>query len=170
MNWNMISALAEFIGAITVVVSLVFVGREVRHSNALERAEAYRAVSLRASEMFTEWAKDDAFLHAARVGILQGRARLSDLTEDEQTRVVLHFAGAIRIFETIHRQIEAGVLQPQAYGMLGGLMYRTPLFADAWERLKGAYADDFARLVENRFHVHGHQPSASPPATGQRDA
>jgi len=140
----------------------------VRHGNALERAEAYRAVNLKASGMFTEWAKDDGFLHAARAGIFGGGARLADLTPDEQTRVLLHFAGAIRIFETIHRQVEAGVLDPGAYGILGGLMFRTPLFADVWVRLKGAYADDFAREIEERFDVHGHvtplPPSHAAPA------
>jgi len=72
MNWNMISALAQLIGDIAVVVSLVLLGLEVRHGNALERAEAYRAINLKASGMFTEWAKDDGFLHAARVGIFGG--------------------------------------------------------------------------------------------------
>lgn len=170
MNWNMISALAELIGSATVVVSLVFLAMEVRHGNALERAEAYRAINLKASSMFTEWAKDDSFLHAARAGILGGGARLADLTPDEQTRIILHFAGAIRILETIHRQVEAGVLDHEAYRIMGGLMFRTPMFADVWARLKGAYADDFARAVEERFDVHGHFPPGSPPQPARTDA
>lgn len=56
--------------------------------------------------MFTEWAKDDSFLHATRVGVFGGGARLADLIPDKQTRVALHFCGAIRIFETIHREVE----------------------------------------------------------------
>ena len=51
MGGNMIPALAERIGDVAVVVSLVPLGPEVRHGNALERAEAQRAINLKASGM-----------------------------------------------------------------------------------------------------------------------
>ena len=41
-------------------------------------------------------------------------------------------------------------------------MFRTPLVADVRARLKGAYAEGFAREVEERFDVHGHVTPASP--------
>jgi len=156
VDWNMIGAVGEIVGALAVVASLVYVGLQVRLGNALARAEAYRVVSLRTSEMLAAWAADEGFLHTVRVGILEHGARLEDLTEDEQTRAILQYAAAIRIFETIHRQVEAGTLGPDAYDMLGGLMFRTPLFQDAWKRLSGAYAPDFAQVIEERFGVRGH--------------
>jgi len=152
----MLGALGEIIGGIAVVASLVYVGRQVRLGNALARAEAYRVVSLRTSELLAGWATDEGFLHTARVGILEGKARLEDLTEDEQTKAVIHFAAAIRVFETIHRQVEAGMLEADAYEMVGGMMFRTPLFRDVWQKLGGAYAPDFARVVETHFGVDGH--------------
>jgi len=56
----------------------------------------------------------------------------------------------------IHRQVETGVLDPDAYDMLGGIMFRAPLFQDVWQMLRGAYSADFAHLVERRFRVRGH--------------
>jgi hypothetical protein len=159
MDWNMIGALGEIAGALAVVVSLVYVGRQVRLSNALARAEAYRVVSLRTSELLSGWATDEAFLPVVRSGIFERATRLSDLTPDEQTKALLHYAAGVRIFETIHRQVEAGMLGPDAYEIFGGLMFRTPLFEDAWTRLKGAYAEDFAGVMEERFGVSGHLES-----------
>ena len=156
MDWSMIGAIGEIVGALAVVASLVYVGRQVRLGNALAKAEAYRVVSLRTSEMLGAWAADEEFLRTARTGIFERSARLADLTADEQTKAVLYFASAVRIFETIHRQVEAGMLGPEAYDMLGGLMFRTPLFEDVWRRLRGAYAPDFAQVIEERFGVRGH--------------
>ena len=62
----MIAAAGEIVGALGVVASLVYVGRQVRLSNALARAEAYRVVSLRVSEMTGAWASDEGFLRIAR--------------------------------------------------------------------------------------------------------
>ena len=39
MNWTMIGALGEMIGAIAVVASLLYVGRQVSHNAALTRAQ-----------------------------------------------------------------------------------------------------------------------------------
>ena len=156
VDWSVIGAVGEIVGAAAVVFSLVYVGRQVRLGNALARAEAYRVVSLRTSELLGAWAGDERFLPTVRVGLLERTARLADLPPDDQTRTILHFASAIRIFETIHRQVEAGMLGPEAYDMLGGVMFRAPIFQDAWERLRGAFAPDLAKLVEEKFDVRGH--------------
>lgn len=157
----MIGAVGEIIGALAVVASLVYVGRQVRLGNALARAEAYRVVSLRMSELLAGWAMDDEFLRTVREGVFERKAGLSDLSPDEQTRAILHFASAVRIFETIHRQVEAGMLGPDAYEMLGGVMFRNPLFCQVWGKLQGAYSEDFARLFESYFDVRGHLGEAT---------
>jgi hypothetical protein len=160
MDWTMMGALGEIAGALAVVVSLVYLARQVRLSNALARAEAYRVVSLRASELLSAWATDDGFLPVVRSGIVKREAGLGDLTPDEQTKALLHYAAAIRIFETIHRHVESGMLRPDAYEIFGGMMFRTPLFEDVWARLEGAYAEDFAAVMEEKFGVSGHLDSA----------
>ena len=153
MDWNLVAAISDTVAAVGVVASLIYVGRQVRLSNALARAEAYRSVSLRVSEMTSEWARDDVFLPVARTGVFEHTARMNDLAPNDQTRVILYYSSALRVFEMIHRQVEAGVLRTDAYDMLGSIMFRAPLFADVWQRLGGAYSPDFARLVETRFGV-----------------
>jgi len=38
MNWDAIGSIAEYIGAIGVILSLVYVGRELRQSNKMARS------------------------------------------------------------------------------------------------------------------------------------
>ncbi len=40
MNWEAIGALAEFLGAVAVVTSLVYLGRQIHQANAQSRADA----------------------------------------------------------------------------------------------------------------------------------
>lgn len=156
IDWNVAGAIGEMAGALAVVISLLYVGRQVRLANAQARSEAYRAISQSASELLTAWAGDDAFLPTVRSGVVERTLRLAELSADDQARAILRFAAGIRIFETIHRQVEAGTLDADAYEMFGGMMFRNPLFHDIWDRLKGAYAPDFAEVMERQFGLHGH--------------
>ena len=44
MNWDAIGAVAEIIGAMTILVSLVYVSMQIRQSNAIAQAEAERDI------------------------------------------------------------------------------------------------------------------------------
>jgi hypothetical protein len=154
MDWNLAVAISQVIGAVGVVASLIYVGRQVRLGNALARAEAYRTVSLRVSEMTSEWANDEKFIPIVRSGLFERTARLADLSPDDQTKLILYYSSALRVFEMIHRQVEAGVLDQSAYGMLGGIMFNAPIFSDVWPILGAAYSSDFARVIETRFPLN----------------
>ena len=161
MDWSMWGAIGEISGAIAAVSSLVYVGRQVRLGNALARAEAYRSVSTAMSTLTREWARDPLFIPVVRQGILGGSAGIEDFSPDDQTRAILHLATAVRVFETVHRQVEARILGPEAYDMLGGLMFRNQLFRDVWPHLHRAYAPDFALFMEERFDLHPTEPKSS---------
>jgi len=45
---------------------------------------------------------------------------------------------------------------PDAHEMMGDVMFRKPLFTAVWGRLRGAYAEDFTRLLESCFDGLGH--------------
>lgn len=153
MDWNLIASISQLVGAAAVVASLIYVALQLRLSNALARAEAYRVVSLRVSEMTGEWAKDEDFIPVVRTTLFERTAQMDDLSPDQRTKLVLYYSSSLRIYETIHRQVEAGVLDEDAYDMLGGVMFRAPVFSDVWQSLGAAYSPDFARLIEKRFFV-----------------
>ena len=52
MNWDAIATLAELIGAAGVIVSLVYVGKQLKQTNAQSRAAAHYA----RSEAVLNWA------------------------------------------------------------------------------------------------------------------
>jgi hypothetical protein len=58
MDWTMLGALGEFLGAIAVVGSLLYLAREVRQANRIARAEAYRSFMSGMADLISKWASD----------------------------------------------------------------------------------------------------------------
>jgi len=156
MDWTMVGALGEVAGAVAVVASLLYVGRQVRQNNRIARAEAYREVTMGWARLLHLWADDRP---AARALMESGAGtRLADLPEVDRDAFLLRIAATFRVFETIYHQVAEGILDADALDMLWGQATgSTPLFQDAWARLRGSYRPEFAAFVEGRYGLM--QPS-----------
>ena len=66
MNWEMLGAVADTAGAIAVVVSLVYLSRQVADTNRLARAEASRAPNSDLNMLNASFGTDRAFRAALR--------------------------------------------------------------------------------------------------------
>ena len=77
--------------------------------------------------------------------------RLADLPEDARNAYLLRHAALIRVLETIYRQVQEGVMEADALGMLPGAY--TPLFRDSWQFLRGSYSADFRAYFEGRYEL-----------------
>jgi len=150
MDWTMVGALGEVAGAGAVVASLLYVGRQVRQNNRIARAEAYREVTMGWARLLHLWADDRA---AAKALMESGDGtRLADLPEDVQNAFLLRISATYRVFETIYRQVAEEILDSEALDMLfGQSATTTPMFRDAWARLRGSYSPSFRAFVEARF-------------------
>ena len=69
MNWELASAVADLAGAAAVVMSLVYLARQVRMSNRLARAEAYRSPNSDLNSLNATFSTDPIFRAAFRRAI-----------------------------------------------------------------------------------------------------
>ncbi len=150
MDWTIVGALGEVGGAIAVVASLLYVGRQVRQNNSIARAEAYREITMGWARLLHLWADDRP---TARALMQSGSGiRLTDLPEEDRDAFLLRIAATFRVFETIYHQVAEGILDADALDMLWGQApASTPLFQDAWARLRGSYRPAFREFVEDRY-------------------
>lgn len=147
MNWTIVGAFGEWAGAIAVVASLLYVGHQVQQNNRIARTEAYRDVTLSWAGMLHLWASDAP---AAKAFIEAGTGtRLADLSDEARNAYLLRYASLIRVIETIHRQVEAGIMEDEAFDMFPGAS--TPLLRDSWAFLRGSYRADFRTFIEGRY-------------------
>lgn len=103
MNWDALGAIAEIIGAAAVLVTLIYLARQVKHNR--ESVESATAESIM-STLITTTAT--AASSPGLSGLLiRGQAGMDSLSEDERSQFVFWFTGYFRIIEqAYHHYLE----------------------------------------------------------------
>lgn len=112
MNWNAISAIAEGLGAIAVVVSLVYLASQIKQSNTQARGEAHSNWLTTRNETIKGWISDrdtDEILQ-------RGFDDFSKLSNVEQAIFAQQVAALINHWHLAADLIESGLLGNQLYG------------------------------------------------------
>ena len=106
MNWDAISAVAELLGAIAVVATLIYLSREVRENTAsVKRATTHDA--LRSVADFNQFVASDPVL----VDLFwRGTADPDSLSPEEWQRFVSVASTLIRKFELLYLDHASGAL------------------------------------------------------------
>lgn len=66
MNWEMFGAIAEMLGGVAVIASLIFVGFQLRQQSNIERAKAQRELLLQIREWVSMPSRDQDYFDAIR--------------------------------------------------------------------------------------------------------
>lgn len=134
----------ELIGVTCVVLSLVFVGFEIRQNTKTSRSAIFQSVaeqSISALEMMIE---SKELREAMRAGE-DGTA-----TADQKRQIGLYFGLLLRIQQNRFMQAELGTVSLNEMLELGGKapVYRSEGFKNWWKTTKENHKTDFQRHVE----------------------
>jgi len=151
MNWTMLGAVGELVGAIAVVASLLYVGRQVRHSARLATVEGVESFTA----LQVEWARsiiEDPELAALVFRVQYGEATRSDFSDAERTRLG-YLYWTIHVMQASHFQrFRGGLIERSDYdafalksvGLLG-VPYHLEVWPFVRESLPVAYREDIER-------------------------
>jgi len=154
VDWTILGSLGELVGAAAVVVSLLYVGRQVRDGTSATRAQAYQALVSQLIAMQAAVAQNERMSGAMHKAVFKD-ASLSDLSDADAMSLTLLFASQARIYEALFKQVKEGILDESALEMLSGLVIlRTKAWADSWQQLRSTLDKDFVRYAESR-HAFG---------------
>jgi hypothetical protein len=155
MNLNDLANLGQIIGAIGVMITIVYLAVQIRGNTKVASAQARHAISefvLRISIFRAE--------HADRFAKLESGAELTD--GDRQFRYWSHVQFLLHA-ETYFHQHELG-LMPDAhwrpYARYMTKYIQSPGFKEAWDDIGPGFSEDFARWLDVLL--------ASPSRTGGR--
>jgi hypothetical protein len=157
MDWNMVVAIAQTIAALGVVVSVIYVGKQVKETNAMTRSSARMEVSAEVNS----WAMAAASSHElselmAKVhyeGFLRDHA-----TGPEKIRIAyayIAFLGAINI---AHQHFEDGIISREQFEELfpaENPVLKAPYLKSLWPYMRGGYRASFSRWFEVRYGLNG---------------
>ncbi len=112
---QLLGGFGEFVGAIAVVATLLYLAIQVRNSTVQARASAYQATGVAFGQYFLSL--DDRTLrliNEANYSEALHRWTLADWEKFRQSHIA-----ALRILEGIHLQVEQGLLGPDAMDRFG---------------------------------------------------
>lgn len=144
MNWDAISAVSETIASIAVVISLIYLAIQIRHSNKLAhsqtRTELRHMASIEVQQM----------VEYPEIQLLYTKEKL-----DVEEKVKLHYflIGNLRFREFIWRQYQLGLLDKATFDhylipLLGILS--TDRAQRWWHNFKSpSYDPEFIRFVDD---------------------
>jgi len=165
MNWEAISAIGDIIGAIGVVISLVYVAMQVNHNTRAMMAQSAREAVAAMRDFNKSMVEDPEISRIFRLGA----ENLSDLNEEERGRFGHILFNFFKTAEELHYQYLQGTLDPEIweswkkivvlYGTSPGfneywkmrMMFFTPAFRaehDSWTDSGIDRSDHFAKGVK----------------------
>jgi hypothetical protein len=153
MNWDAIGAIAESIGALGVIISLVYLIMQIRQSGS---GVEQNTVALRSStyqSIVDAVANYNSFLlQSERLAelIWKGRTEFDSLSENERRPFRVYLSNVSHCFRAAQYHFESGLLpQEEWYGFrnLLAAVFQEPGADAAWDQLRPVFPPRFQELV-----------------------
>lgn len=147
MNWEAIGAIGELIGGLVVILSLVYVGTQIRQSTALARATAQRDLYESYQKYLYKVAEhSDLFRRAIQ--------DFSSLSKSDQLAFNMYMSPFVNHLDQTIRMYKAGFETAdnvQVYGDICMSILETPGGRAWWEMSKGIFVREGYTYIEDRF-------------------
>ena len=150
VNWDMVGALGEVMGAAAVVLTLVYLARQVRHASQEAQRNRFANLNDEISRVADSWGANDELSGI----VFRGLHDPTSLTPQEAFRFN---ASVFRMFKawesTFHYSLEGGVHQWGANGFLDSMadLIGMPGMQKYWLDRRHWFSPGFAKEVESRL-------------------
>lgn len=155
MNWEMIGSIGEIIAAIGVILSLLYVGTQLKQSNAMARSSFRQALGSQS----THWAMSIA--SSPSLAEVLAKVHFEDLEREDATgpermQIAYAIAGLIGQIFFAFEHWKEGILTDEQFAQLysprNALLSR-PYLASVWPQLRPGYPEDFNKWFEQYFDL-----------------
>lgn len=152
MNWESAGVIAEIVSAIAVIISLIYLARQIAFSNRLARAEAYRSPTSDLVALNGTFSTIPVFNLAFR-RVLRGEIP-GEFNDEERTVLDAYLISVTDLYEQIFREIREGVLAPDAYEYFGGKgIFLSQYYKSSWSLYRNNLSEIFNDEFEKVFNL-----------------
>ena len=153
MDWDAIGAVGEIVGAAAVVLSLFYVGLQVRHSATAVRGQTYESLSASTIDVTMQLTADLDLSLAMRSAMLG-----EEVHPDQDSRVATTIHCYTRIAATAHYQYELGLLDGEQLKNLtaaNAVHLSSPIGKRYWNSNKRLFSRSFVSYIEQEMSGQG---------------
>lgn len=141
-------SVGELVGGLAIIISLLYVGLQVRQSTGATRAATNQAFSEQFSSLILRLTRDDV-----RDIFRRGVAGLRNLQDGEQVAFMALLSAIMRTYETFYFERTEGRFDSKMYdGYLRQLLdlYATEGAQEYWAIRKHQFTDEFGRYLDEQ--------------------
>jgi len=154
VDTSLVQRSGAYLSAAAVVLSLIFVGLEVRNNTVAARGATMQAISDASTTFFLTISLDKDFAELV-VRIFDGETK-ADFSPIENQQLVQNIGAFMRGLENTYLQHREGLVPDavfESYGWNDGIT-STPYFRDYWEQnASGMIGAEFMRFFESRKQI-----------------
>jgi hypothetical protein len=144
MNWEAISAVSEIVGAVAVVISLIYVAAQIRQNTKMMRATAKQGLTEASQNLiYTAIDKSEEW-----VKLTTGD---DPSTREEDARMSLMVRAMLRGFESQCYHYESGLLEDDEWRALQTAikdLCSLPGFNKYWQQLKPHMSERLKKVID----------------------
>lgn len=142
MNWDALGAIAEAIGALAVVMSLVYFGYQIRETRITVRAQSAQARTELATSLMKDWAD-----------ILVKTKNLSEIDDADRIQLRQFFLRNMMNHQNLYYQQKTGALDPLFAGPLKTMNFYRQGAPRAWwdeyGRTQAVFGAEYVAYVDS---------------------
>ena len=154
MDWNAIGAIGEILGAIGVIVSLIYLGTQIRQNSQWLKASIVESAGDRLGDIVSTVMSNEDLSRIIRIGM---HGDTSELNIDERHRLALVMVRSFRGHEVSFAHNLSGLLDDQTYrGQIENmkLWMNSDIFDEWWRNTSPIFNSSFrAKVEEVRLEV-----------------
>jgi hypothetical protein len=156
MNWDAIAAVAEILAASGVVISLFYLGIQIRAQNRESRLAAMHEISGAFRDSYGQFKDGDIADFFVR-----GNTDFQSLTDVEKVRLFATINPLLKVFEEAFWQFRQDRFDEELWlPMVSQFSFflAAPTLVQAWEQRKSHYNTDFQKFVDglskSEYKIH----------------
>jgi hypothetical protein len=162
MDWNVVGTLTQIVSTIGVVMSLLYLARQMKQSTATARAAAYQSFVEQQAALTIAFLANPQLTSVFDRAVVK-RDSASKFSDVDRTAVMMLCALQARIYEAMFRQVREGVLDASALHLVAGISFlNSPAWIEVWPVVSRALSPEFVAYFNER---HGPLSNSRPTPT-----
>ena len=144
MNWDALGAIAELLGAISVIATLAYLSVQIKQNTRSQKSAIAQATTASRTSWYELGASDPEFT----LLWTKGHARPETLSDEERTRFIWMMARIFSTFEETFAQFQLGMFPEEdwsRYRTTARTMLENPLISEWWASGTTVFTIPFVR-------------------------
>lgn len=161
MNWEAIGAIGELIGALAVLITLVYLAAQVKQNTLALKSAAAQTVHENFAHWYSSVQNDPQLLDISTKGMRD----YSSLTETERSQFIALFMTLSSYTQNAFVKWREGSLSPElwrGWEYISMNFYSTPGGKDFWNERGYLFADIFQSYMKDDLMKRSPHPNAKP--------